>query len=791
MHSCLATAILSAIGGSCCSANERNMIHGHILWLGLTVLIAAPAFASIQLDESPAKTGEWGFRPDGETVSVDPPGFSWRPCPGAKSYALDVARDADFKDIVYSDDTISWSAHCPAKPLGHGAYYWRYRAQDTNGEKTGWSRARTFIVGPDAVAFPQPAREELKRRMPAEHPRLFFRPEDIPRLRQQAQGPLAGPRTKLMEAADRLLQSPPDTSDPPKYPENVDRMKTPGEWKKIWWGNRARVIAVADGAATLAFVYRISGEEKYARAARDLLMATTQWDLKGGTNYRYNDEAAMPMLYMAARAYSWCYPVLSESDRAAIMAMMRERGRQAYQRLRLESHLWHPFESHSNRAWHFLGETAIAFYDDIPEAPEWLDYAMTIFYTAYPVWGDDDGGWHEGVAYWNSYLSLFMYWAAIMSSAFNIDVYQKPFFRHAGDFALFTLPPSAKAGAFGDLALGTNSNNVAPLMLLLANGSRNPYWKWYADTCKTDPGGGYLGFLYAMQLAGLEGKPPADLPASRCFRGTGLAVLNTNLLDGGDNIQIHFKSSPFGRQSHGYNSNNAFLLNINGQRAFILSGNRDLYGSEHHRKWMWETRSDNAILVNGTGQIPHAPSACGRISAFETSPTVDVVAGEAAESYKDLKRWTRRILFFKPYTILIHDILDAPEPATFEWLLHGMGPFKIEGPDIRWEGEAGKAHIQFLEPERVTLSQTDVMEPPPGDYAQLKWKEWRLTAQAAEKARHREFIVLITLQDANVAEQHERGEPTRVHLQLPNVTADISLAPDRFEISAPGFQGVF
>lgn len=761
------------------------------LILSLLVPVIAASWttaAEMKLDESPAQVGEWGYRPDGDTVSVSPPGFTWRPCSGAVTYTLQLASDSDFQKLVYSKEGLLWSAHCPPAPLDTGKFWWRYRAKNATGEESAWSQTRTFTIRPDAVAFPQPTRDELKTRMPAGHPRLFFRPEDVSAIREQAQGLLADRWKKLVNAADKILTSPPDISDPPRYPKGVDRNNTPGEWKKIWWGNRQRVIDVADGAATLGFVYQISGDEKYAKAGRDLLMASTKWDLKGGTNYSYNDEAAMPMLYMAARAYSWCYPVMSTEERAAIAAMMRERGRQAYERLMGGPHHWKPYDSHKNRAWHFLGETATAFYDDIPEAPEWLDYAMTILYTAYPVWGDDDGGWHEGVAYWNSYLERFMYWASVTRSAFGINVFEKPFFKHAGDFALYALPPGTKAGAFGDLALGSTSERVSSLMLMLANGSRNPYWKWYADANKTTVGGGYLGFLYEMQLAGLEAKPPSDLPSSRCFHGTGLAVLNTNLLDGTNNIQVHFKNSPLGRQSHGYNSNNAFLLNINGERAFILSGNRDLHGSAHHQKWMWQTKSDNAILVNGEGQISHTASARGRISAFETSPAVDVVVGEAAESYKDLKRWTRRIVFLKPNAILIHDLLDAPEPSTFDWLLHAIGPFVIEGQNVRWEGKSGKASVAFLEPKNLSISQTDAMDPPPGDFAPLKWKEWHLTAQMTEKTAHREFVVLITLQGADVSAQCEPGETTNVRLKLPDGDATISFASDSFEVNAPGFQ---
>lgn len=754
-------------------------------------LVAAEAFAAPELDDSPAKAGEWGFRPDGNAVSTNPPGFSWRPCPAAKNYVMEIARDGGFADVVMKQDDIPWPAYCPAKPLDPGAYFWRYAARDSQGGQSEWSRTRAFTIAADAIVFPQPTREELRKAMPAEHPRLYFRPEDLPRLREQAQGPLASRWKKLVETADKLVASPPDTTEPPLYPDDVDRKKTPAKWKEIWWGNRQRVIDVVENAATLGFVYRISGEEKFARAGRDLLLATARWDVNGSTNYHYNDEAAMPMLYMAARAYSWCYPVLSESDRAAIAAMMHERGRQAYYHLLLESHLWHPFESHSNRAWHFLGETAIAFCDDIPEAADWLDYAMTIFYTAYPVWGDDDGGWHEGISYWNSYMSLFQGWASVMASTFGIDVFKKPFFHHAGDFALYTLPPGGESGAFGDLAQGMWSGGLGPLMLLLANGSRDSHWKWYADACNAAPGGGYLGFLSAMQLAGLDGQAPTDIAASRCFHGTGLAVLNTNIADGKNNIQVHFKSSPLGRQSHGYNSNNAFLLNINGQRAFIQSGNRDLYGSEHHRKWMWETRSDNAILVNGEGQIPHTAAACGNITAFETSPAIDVVVGEAAGAYKALKRWTRRIVFFKPNALLIHDILDAPDAATFDWLLHGMGPFTVAGQNVSWTGDAGTAQIQFLEPANLAISQTDVMDPPPGDYAQLKWKEWHLDAKTSDATQHREFIVLITLQGADVKAQCEAGGPKRIRLQLADGAADVMLGADRFEVNAPGLKKTF
>ena len=42
---------------------------------------------------------------------------------------------------------------------------------------------------------------------------------------------------------------------------------------------------------------------------------------------------------------------------------------------------------------------------------------MNVFYNVYPTWSDDDGGWHEGVMYWSSYVGRFTWWADVMKAA--------------------------------------------------------------------------------------------------------------------------------------------------------------------------------------------------------------------------------------------------------------------------------------------------------------------------------------------------------------------------------------
>ena len=709
----------------------------------LTVLSAS----ALELNEAPAGAGEWGYHPEAETsADRNPPGFTWRPTDGAETYTLEIATDEAFTEVVYSKEDHPWTAHCPSEALPEGELYWRYRAGGADGETSDWSQVRPFTMPEDAAAFPMPDRATQAELLPDEHPRLFMRPEDLDGLRELADGALADRMEDLIEEAEALLADPPDTSEPPAYPDGVERLSD--EWREIWWGNRERAIAVADGAATLGFVYRLTGESRYADGGRDLLLAVADWDPDGPTSYSYNSEAAMPILYMASRAYSWLHPHLSDDERGAVQAAMAARGEECFNHL--SQHLWRPYGSHRGRAWHFLGELAIAFHGTIPESETWLDYAMTIFYTVYPAWGGADGGWHEGSVYWNSYMARFLFWADAMDAAFGIDVYERPFFNQTGYYLMYSNPPGSRHGGFGDQTPGRRSEQFGRLMLLLALGAENPHWLWYADTVGGDIGGGYLGFLRAARLDGIDLEPqaPTDLPGSRYFEDVGLAFLNTNLLDSEDNVQIHFKSSPYGTQSHGYNANNSFLLHLRGEQVLRRSGRRDLYGTPHHQDWMWHTKSDNAITVNGEGQGKRVADAIGQITHFHTSPNVDVVAGEAGDAYENLDRWTRRIVFLKPGVIVIHDLVEAPEPSRYQWMLHAPDEFDIDENAVQWTGDAGSLDIRFLTPDELAFSQVDEPDPPPHEWVSWELNEWHLTAETVEDSETAEFLTVVLVDGA-------------------------------------------
>ncbi len=696
---------------------------------------------SLQIDETPAAEEEWGFRPgDGTTIEITPPGFVWRPQKEAKTYEIQCSTEPDFSDIEYCADGIVYNVHTPPHTFSKGRWFWRFRYLGLDGEVSEWSRVRSFTITENARELPLPRKEDLLARIPKTHPRLFVRPEQIQELRRRAKTDLKLFFQDLVEESEDLLRNPPPTEEPPLYPEGMERNSD--EWREIWWGNRRYTTKALNGAATLAFTRLMGGKEEYGELARKILMDCAEWDPKGSTGYRYNDEAGMPYNYYFSRTYTFLHDLLSEQEREKCQKVMRIRGEEMYRHL-YPNHLWRPYASHRNRAWHFLGEIGVAFLDEIPEADEWAWFAANVFRNVYPVWCDEYGGWHEGLAYWRSYIRRFTWWADIMRVAMDINAYDMPYFSQVGYYPMYLQPPGTEGGGFGDLTARLDSGGNKNLMAIFAAQAQNPYWQWYVEAHGgAHREGGYISFIRGA-LPPVEAKSPADLPTSRCFWGVGQAMLNTNLLDAENNVEIIFKSSPFGTQSHGYESQNAFLLYAFGERLLIRTGRRDSYGSKHHKQWMWKTKSVNSVTVNGEGLHGHSAREVGKIIDFETGPIFDYVSGEAEEAYGDLlNRFTRRILFIKPKAVVIFDTLTAPEPSTFEWLLHAPTEMSVESQNqIQVENGGAACRVNLLWPENLKLSQTSRFDPPPRP--RIKLVEYHLTAQTSSSESSQDFITVI------------------------------------------------
>src|SRR5688572_17475155 len=708
-------------------AGYRGVMRCNLIFV-VTVIFAwsSPLMAAeMRVSNRDPVSGDVGYRPgDGEVVALNPPSFIWLHENAARTYDVQWAANEKFEGAGTVEGFV-WNTYTHHEPLKAGTYWWRYRFRHAGGAVSEWSVARKVVVPESAVEFPMPTRVQQKERVPKEHPRLFVRPEDLPKLRELAKGKEAEAFERLKRTADKYIGAGP-TAEPEKMGSAVD--KNNAELVKYWWPNREQTMRACQEAEVIAFTYMLTREEKYGQSARKWVMHLAGWNPDGPTNFKMNCEAAKPLLYRLPRAYDWAYDALSEEDRAVVRKVMARRIHDAWisgEVGRGTGHLTKPYGSHANRIWHKIGEAGIAFLGEAAEAETWLDYAVNKFYACYPVWSDDDGGWHEGVSYWNGYMSKVVWWLQVADKALAIDGLKKPFFAHVGDFPMYVAPPNSPNMGFGDLSFRPVPPSVGRFMEYFirvkgasADGGNAAYWRWWCEAWEgqqeNDP---VLGFLYRASLpAAPAAKAPGDLPQSKVFHGIGVAALNSTLLDAREGVQVLFKSSPFGTQSHGHNAHNTFQVNAYGEALLTACTYRDLHGSKFHYQYVHSTAAQNGVLVDGEGQVKHTPAPHGRIVAEKLTKEWDWVVGDATEAYGGrLKRYQRHVVLLKPDVVVIYDDLVAAKPATFQFMLHGLKEFEVDEGEGRLGLEMAKAgvDVQYVSTEPLKFRQWDGFDPKP------------------------------------------------------------------------------
>ena len=180
-----------------------------LLAFACTIIAQVLLAADLHVPNRAPKSDEVGYRPeDGSESRLNPPSFIWLHEPAATAYSIQWSTQRDFSAAT-TITNFFWNTYTHNQPLPAGTYWWRYRFLTEAGETSDWSVARSVIVPPTAVPFPMPTRAEQRSRTPANHPRLFLRPEDLPKLRALTRTRLEGRFKELKAEADRILKAGP------------------------------------------------------------------------------------------------------------------------------------------------------------------------------------------------------------------------------------------------------------------------------------------------------------------------------------------------------------------------------------------------------------------------------------------------------------------------------------------------------------------------------------------------------------------------------------------------------
>ena len=714
---------------------------GEVWWDDLVIRQATPdesrAALAADFDREP-NASEAPYMPaDGTVATVNPPAFNWLPAGAGGPYLVEYAASEDFSpDTTTRVDDILLTVFTPTETIPPGDYHWRYGIESEAGPV--WSEARSFTVPEDAPAFPRPKTDATLANIPDTRPRAYFTPDTVAEIRAETDTQRAKMVDGIRGSARKLIGQ--DLyPEPPMLPKG-------GQERSIAYQEIFRTMRpFTSGMERCALAYVLTGEREFAEEAKRRLLHFASWDTDGSSGMSHNDEAAMDLIMRCPRTYDWIHDTLGEDERRTVEEMCRVRLAQTHALHRRMPFDSRPYSSHPGRMVGFMMEGSIIFAHELPEARDWLDYYLKLFWSVYPAWAGDGGGWAEGISYWSAYISMLTQHLFVMDSV-GIPYREKPFIRNTGYFGLYCAPPFAKQKAFGDGHESSINKGIGTLLYLHSSLHDDPYLRWYAEVFGSGPGSSPAAFTAVGK--GIAAGDPSDLPQARVFPQVGWVAMHSDMSDPATNIHFMLKSSPYGSYSHSHASQNAFIVNAFGEALAISSGYYQRYGSPHHAGWTWETRAHCSVLVDNEGQVKRSKASNGFIADFADVDDFSYTMGDATAAYGGrLESFTRAVTFVRPkaelpgYFVMIDD-LRAPEPRTYQWLLHARKEMAIDEASSSVTSTEGEAHlrVQFLWPEALELSQHDQFSVPPLNNAA---NQWHFTASTTEKRVVARIVTLL------------------------------------------------
>lgn len=671
-----------------------------------------------EVDNSPQPAAHPPQEPtDGAVASTNPPSMIWRLDDRAATYTLELCqRDAFDRDVIRVEG-VDMPLYNHSAVLARGRWYWRWLVVTAKGEVSEPSPVRSFIITPQAPKMPVPPTDEILRTIP-DHPRVFVTPETLGEFRARRDTVAKQAWEDIKHTADAALKIKPRALSLQPMPEKPSNRRKQvfylrdGQPMVARGYTSSQLNSDASRANALSLAYLISGDERYAKAAREWLLLAAPFRMDYHLKDRgqhdtvvYNYEYGLKGV---ALAYDRLYDLLTEQERGQVVDHIVYHCANAYKWVhdRLKLHLNYQ-NSHGQQCMHALLTTVLAVADETEQTKQWADWLIRQ-YANRMAWGAEDGGYTEGQTYSHKFQFILEALAA-MRTATGIDVFCKPRLRNAGDFWLYCMSLNYWWNHWGDVysllipVPGASADTY--IAGFLASMSGSPYVTWWSDTVLGNPRHVPLWYLSST---GVAPKPPVDIAQARVFPDVGQLAAYDRFYDH-RSPRIFFRSSPWGSASHAHADQNGFVLHAGGEILACDSGYYTYYGDSYHKQFSVTTAAHNSILVNGKGQ-PKSVTSRGRVSAFLSSADYCLFIGDATEAYPGLlDRFDRVVVMLRPGVFIVYDELQANAPSEFTWVLNTFEAAQID-EDARTmvvrQGEQ-RLRVQHLAPADLSYIQSN------------------------------------------------------------------------------------
>lgn len=581
-----------------------------------------------------------------------------------------------------------------------------------------------FLVG-TSLLKPLAAQEQ-------EHPSLFFTADDIPSIKQNIANSewMSQAYKVFIEQANEMMEYGPEpyaysASNDPNYAHAGN-----GDWKKH--GLLGRILEKRVG--TLAIAGYLSGESRYFDKAIEIMItAAESSDPEEWFGHLQQSDGARGY----AIGYDLLYPYMNEKERLII----RNEIDKVASILHHFNGIWSkpfPFvNSQNHTAVHYgaLGLCALV----VGNQPEWQARATERIRAYISYFIDDTGYGTEGVDYTNYGLLGVVPYAVALQRTTGEDLIAEQSNMHLIPEQVIwkMLPWGNEVIAMNDNS--TNLGSSAGLMYIISRYQlKEALWSWLQIEGKNGAasfGGGRLslrgdhrpsigdGLSLPFVLLWGDSKLEPSAPTKLSHYFSSGRVFMRDSWENPLGSHVSFTSGIDYHYAHNHSDENAFTFSALGEEFAIDPG-----------RFPWNTRSHNAILVNGIGQIRGYGS--GRVIAYEEHGDAVYVKGDAREAYVpgphfapkeipgDLTQIAislaqRQLLYVRgeqPYLLIVDDI--ATEDAAvneYTWLLHTDTSNNITvlpeelGAQIVGSKRGALCDVQFLWPQNnLQIEESDL-----------------------------------------------------------------------------------
>ncbi len=598
------------------------------------------------------------------------------------------------------------------------------------------------------------------------HPRLFAGPDDLATTdaRFEHSGPVAARarelyRRDLAEASARVV---------------VPTAETGHNW------HLRRMRDLQKRVVTLLVEYLRTRDVCYRRLIFDYLRLADSWEYWSWIDWRGSADTPQDpydlsfgeMGMTLAVVYDWLYDELDEDERELLLQMAR-RQTDAFLRGVAEGAWWTERE-YSN--WTAAtnggaGMLALAAWEELDRAEEILQHverSIGIFFGSIR----EDGGWPEGVGYWNygmryGFLYLLSHEAA---TGTEHPLLAREAVRNTAIFPLL-FSPHGQAAGFGD------SNHFSALAFhyrVLKRLDLAGYTPMLDDIASREDGFGNTTWptaaLYGLlgPTSGDGSEAPADIPANRLLDGIDWGYLSDGLPGPKTFISVRGGSADV---PHGHADLMAFWFQVQAEQFLINADDGGYLDTTFSRLrnelYGCGPLSKNTILLNGVGVRPDSTS---RTRSFEhdghfiiqvdTSDCFGGFGGTKAYGDRWLHYCCRTFINLGAGRYLIIDRARFSNEGQFEARFHTFLPMEIspQRQVVRICGQQETVRLRFGCSQPIVLREaisTPIMPQQPAD-----------TILQVQSEALVENITLVTLIDLAESDEALGVEQTETSLFL-------------------------